>query len=295
MEEGKLDFYKQTAKALAASTRLYGVDAVIHVENVDDIWFWRQMLSKYRPGHYKFLPATRNEKGKMTSGCEQCLKYRDFLSQRFFICIDSDLRRLSGESLSAKDGILQTYTYSWENHCAFSTNLQNIFAKHITGNIEFDFTVFLKQYSQIVYEPFIFMLYQKRNGINKFSQNDFNRAITQQYMRGDENNSGTSFLLRMKNALDDACKDVMRESEFDYTKEAERYYSFGLNEENAYLYVRGHCLYNSLVSIGAKLCEDTDIDFENNILKEALAFEQYKEIINIKNDIEKIQALRISF
>lgn len=37
MEEGKLDFYKQTAKALAASTRLYGVDAVIHVENVDDI------------------------------------------------------------------------------------------------------------------------------------------------------------------------------------------------------------------------------------------------------------------
>lgn len=45
------------------------------------------------------------------------------------------------------------------------------------------------------------------------------------------------------------------------------YETKGLRKENVYLYVRGHCLYNSLVSIGKKLCEGTGMDFEQNILK----------------------------
>lgn len=120
----KRDFYEKAAKGLATSTLLYNVDAVVHVEDWDDIWFWQQLLPKYRAGRYKFIPATMNEKGNRTTGCTQCLKYRDFLSQKFFICIDSDLRRLQGEILSAEDGVLQTYTYSWENHCAFAPRLQ---------------------------------------------------------------------------------------------------------------------------------------------------------------------------
>ena len=81
----KRDFYEKAAKGLAASTRLYGVNSVVHVEDKDDIWFWQQLLSKYRPGRYKFMPATLNEKGNRTTGCAQCLKYKDFLSSRFFI------------------------------------------------------------------------------------------------------------------------------------------------------------------------------------------------------------------
>lgn len=101
-------FFKDVAKRLAASTLLYKVDSVVHVEDKDDIWFWEQLLLKYRPGRYKFKPATMNEKGNRTTGCAQCLKYKGFLSQKFFICIDSDLRRLAGEDISAVDGILQT-------------------------------------------------------------------------------------------------------------------------------------------------------------------------------------------
>lgn len=89
-------FFKDVAKRLAASTLLYKVDSVVHVEDKDDIWFWEQLLLKYRPGRYKFKPATMNEKGNRTAGCAQCLKYKGFLSQKFFICIDSDLRRLAG-------------------------------------------------------------------------------------------------------------------------------------------------------------------------------------------------------
>ena len=67
-------FFKDVAKRLAASTLLYKVDSVVHVEDKDDIWFWEQLLLKYRPGRYKFKPATMNEKGNRTAGCAQCLK-----------------------------------------------------------------------------------------------------------------------------------------------------------------------------------------------------------------------------
>lgn len=80
-------FFKDVAKRLAASTLLYKVDSVVHVEDKDDIWFWEQLLLKYRPGRYKFKPATMNEKGNRTAGCAQCLKYKGFLSQKFLFVL----------------------------------------------------------------------------------------------------------------------------------------------------------------------------------------------------------------
>ena len=47
-----------------------------------------------------------------------------YLTDSFFICIDSDLRLLRGEEgLSAVNHIAQTYAYSWENHLCESSHL----------------------------------------------------------------------------------------------------------------------------------------------------------------------------
>ena len=48
MNAEKKEFYRLSAKRFAASTFLYKVDALVHVEDKDDIWFWRQILSRYR-------------------------------------------------------------------------------------------------------------------------------------------------------------------------------------------------------------------------------------------------------
>ncbi len=286
----KRDFYEKAAKGLAASTRLYGVNAVVHVENKDDIWFWQQLLSKYRPGRYKFKPATLNEKGNLTTGCTQCLKYKDFLSSRFFICIDSDLRYLLEEELAAEKGILQTYAYSWENHCAFASKLQTTFDYLVKKEKRFDFDSFLRQYSQITYRPFLLMLYHERENKGTFKRDKFRQCITLQYEQGDEQDNGFSFLQRMAHRLTTATEQEA-DCHFNFETEKAYYAPFGLHETNTYLYVRGHCLYNALHTIGSKLCENTGIDFEQNILKSALALEQYEEIIHIKTDIQKLQAL----
>lgn len=293
MDSDKNSFYEKAAKGLAASAILYGVDSVVHVEDKEDIWFWQQFLPKYRAGRYKFLPATTNEKGNRTTGCTQCLKYKDFLSQKFFICIDSDLRYLQDENLSAENGILQTYTYSWENHCAFASKLQQSFDECTGGEVSFNFLYFLQRYSEIVYKPFLLMLYQEREKQTDFNRDKFKQCISLQYRQGDELNDGSLFLERLSVLLAEATKDAIDTcSGFDLAKESAFYDIKGMRESNAYLFVRGHCLYNSLVSIGTKLCEGTGADFEQNILKSALAFEQYEEISRIKNDIGKLNALR---
>lgn len=295
MDADKWAFYEAAARGMAASTLMYGVDSIVHVEDKDDIWFWQQLLAKYRGGRYKFKPATINEKGNRNTGCTQCLKYKGFLSQKFFICIDSDLRYLLDEAISAEDGILQTYTYSWENHCAFASQLQQTFDKYTHKGKEFDFSVFLSGYSEVVYEAFLLMLYQLKNGLTEFDRDKFRTIISLQYRRGDEKNNGKQFLDRLSLDLQTATKNIKDTCGFNMADESVYYETKGLRKENVYLYVRGHCLYNSLVSIGKKLCEGTGMDFEQNILKNALAFEQYDAISRIKADIGILKTIRRSY
>lgn len=223
------------------------------------------------------------------------MKYKGFLSQKFFICIDSDLRYLLDEAISAEDGILQTYTYSWENHCAFASQLQQTFDKYTHKGKEFDFSVFLSGYSEVVYEAFLLMLYQLKNGLTEFDRDKFRTIISLQYRRGDEKNNGKQFLDRLSLDLQTATKNIKDTCGFNMADESVYYETKGLRKENVYLYVRGHCLYNSLVSIGKKLCEGTGMDFEQNILKNALAFEQYDAISRIKADIGILKTIRRSY
>lgn len=73
----------------------------IHLEDKEDELFWDTLLQQYRPGSYFYIYHSKSDSGNETSGCTQCLKYEGLLSERFFICIDSDLRFLCGETLSA--------------------------------------------------------------------------------------------------------------------------------------------------------------------------------------------------
>ena len=290
MAANKERFFKDAAKRFAASTMLYKIDAFVHVENKDDIWFWKQLLLKYKPGRYRFLPTTRNERGNNTSGCSQCLKYRKFLSQRFFICIDSDLRYLKGENISAANGILQTYTYSWENHCAY--NLCHPPRPFGNKGKRFNFETFLKRYASIVYKPFLFMLSQERQRLNTFTCDKFKRCITLQYLRGDEEKNGALLLKQLEKQLETATEAAEKDPSFHFKEEAMRYKHLGLKETNAFFYVRGHCLYNTLVSIGSRVYKLNAPEFKTNILRTPLSFGQYREIEQIKKDIESLQNLR---
>lgn len=251
----KQQFYRATAHYHEASCRIFGVDAVVHLENDNDRWFWSRVLALCNPGRrYRFIGASLTPQGNLTSGCGMCLKYRRYTSRRFFVCVDSDLRYLlDRESVSVSQGILQTYTYSWENHALLAPKLQRDYRRlrHVPP---FDFSSFLRRYSEIVYEPMLLMLWSERGRRRVYPARQFNDDITMVEQRDDEKRDGRRFLERLAAQLARARLLAATTAGFRAESEGRRHTHKGLNRHTAYLYVRGHCIYNALRFVGRRLC-----------------------------------------
>lgn len=124
----KRAFYQSAAKRFKAELRMRGGTAAVHIENKnDEVFWWKVLHQAYPKGKFRFISSSRSIGGNMTSGCTQCLQYREFLDRHFWIAIDSDYRYLSEEpDIDARHFILQTYTYSFENHFCYWQNLQRV-------------------------------------------------------------------------------------------------------------------------------------------------------------------------
>lgn len=285
MSPAESAFYEAAAKRFAASASIYRVRSVVHLENMNDRWFWQELLQRYRPGKYKFQGGSRNVTDRVTSGCTQCLKYRGFLSARFFVCIDSDYRYLmEEEGINATNGILQTYTYSWENHCAFAGTLQQEFQRLCPEKADnFDFVSFLSMYSSAVYLPFLYLLNTLRLKQRGLNRTDFHSALAEHFEINDEKDNGMTAVERIKQKLG-ALVEKLPDHFMNVDAEKNRYSVLGVQEDTAYLYVRGHCLYDYLLGLGSHLCLGTGIDFEEQILKRTLAM-NYSEMKKIAADM----------
>ncbi|NDP22712.1 MAG: DUF4435 domain-containing protein [Paludibacter sp.] len=307
--------YEYWANYYAGVSIVLRYTASVHVEDFDDAVFWEKTLNHFLPEQkFNFVYYSLSPKGNETTGCEQCLKYKDYLSDRFFICIDSDYRYLLQESdISPSNHIYQTYTYSIENHLCFISKLNAIPEKctRIADHI-FDFEAFLFSYSNAVYEAYIWHLYFLRIGDEtSFSKDEFNRIIhlLQVVPDYDIANNGNAIILEMENrcnikinSLKVPFPDVNIELEKTYFR------TLGVTSNNVYLFVRGHNLFDLIVAIGKKNCDKlldyqkirlgnnrqavaqlyTDtIKYEKELMNE-IVFGGYGEMEKIEKDLNHI-------
>ena len=219
------------------------------------------MLKHFRPGDkFHFIAGSRNEYGNETYGVTQCLKYFPYLSPDFFICIDSDYRYLLRERhIDVKHFVIQTYTYSFENHHCFADGLDDVCCR-VTRlkNTVFDFNRFLTEFSNILYELFIWHLYFQNADPIRFSQFEFDHYLNLTTSR--------SYPLVYDNggrALDELRVRVERKLKFFGRKYPhanlevvrQKYLQLGLTSDNVYLFVRGHNLYNLILLICKEVCK----------------------------------------
>ena len=287
------EYYELMATHFKGEARLLGCKASIHLEDRDDERFWDALMQRYCPGDFNYIYSSRNERGVETSGCNQCLQFRNYLSKEFFICMDSDYRLLRGErDLDIDHYICQTYTYSWENHFCQAERLQLRLAECDNGLAQsFSFITFLQHYSEVIYEPMLLMLYLERTGRHGLlTQKKLNDLTSAQYRVGDLNNNGAAVIARLKTALDNAIAPIKVASQFNLDAESGFYNSLGVNRDNAYLHFRGHNLYNLVLSLGKNLC-NARFDFEQDVLLHGLALDAYPEISSCKDDLEQLHAM----
>ena len=258
---GRGAHFANAAKRFALDAKMFRCRAAVHVENKDDIAFWSAVLKHFRPGDkFHFIAGSRNEYGNETYGVTQCLKYFPYLSPDFFICIDSDYRYLLRERhIDVKHFVIQTYTYSFENHHCFADGLDDVCCR-VTRlkNTVFDFNRFLTEFSNILYELFIWHLYFQNADPIRFSQFEFDH-----YLNLTTSRSYPLVYDHGGRALDELRVRVDRKLKFFGRKYPhanlevvrQKYLQLGLTSDNVYLFVRGHNLYNLILLICKEVCK----------------------------------------
>lgn len=281
------DVYQEQARYFANVPLMQsGVVASVHLEDCDDKCFWNAILQSQRPGHYYFITHSRSPKGYDTKGCEQCLKYRPYLSKRFFICIDSDMRYMLQEAnLDAANYICQTYTYSWENHYCEASALQQRFKERCADRVaEFDFTVFLSALSKVVYKPLLLLLYCLKNEKPDFNLRMFSACIPNQCKREELADNGKSLIERISKNFEQYLSTPFAKS-VDFNVESNYCEAINVNEQNAYLHVRGHNIFDLVAYIGNLLCRGTSVSFKNDVLMADLPPQTYWEIRKVAENV----------
>ncbi|MCR4769029.1 MAG: DUF4435 domain-containing protein [Bacteroidaceae bacterium] len=261
------------------------IKAVVHLEDAEDILFWNNQLQKALPATYHFITYSKNNKGNDVHGCEQCLRYRPYLTNNFFICIDSDLRQLKGENgLTADNHIAQTYAYSWENHFCEAQHLQKRFVELVPDS-DFDFRTFLQNLSDVVYKPLLHLVhYSQCPELNQqWNITKFNACLPLQLTRKELADNGSVYIEHVKQLFEDALKKL---------QQPKKMINEHLNETNAYLHIQGHQLYKLVLHIGTMLCHGTSVAFKTDVLDKSIHTDGYIEINNVQSDLVKITSAR---
>ena len=297
-DQEKYDFYRLAAKRFKAETKLYGCTAAIHLENKNDEIFWGKILKEVFPDKkFRFISASRSIGGNITCGCTQCLHYKDFLSKEFWIAIDSDYRYLNQqEEITRNPYILQTYTYSFENHFCYGENA-NQAEIECCGAVKIDFTQFLREYSRIVYPLLVWQLYMQDVAPQTFPQRVFHRLLTLPIGAKAAENNGASILQLLKERVRKLETHFRNQfPEADPTWHEARCQDLGVHRDNCYLFVRGHQLYDLITDLGRRIRQERKQkepeikggrSFEN-FLTSHLCFGQYDEIRRLVKDVEQL-------
>lgn len=254
------------------------IKAVVHLEDKEDIPFWKHQLRCASPADYHFITYSQSENGINSTGCEQCLRYRPYLDRRFFICIDSDLRHLRGEEgLSAGNYVAQTYAYSWENHFCEAKRLQERFSA-LVPDCNFDFQIFLNNLSIAVYRPLLFLIkYSGSPELNRqWNISKFNACIPLQLNRNELADNGLPYVEKVSQKFEDALNGLTQ---------LEPMTNEYINESNAYLHIQGHQLYKLVLHVGTMLCHGTGVAFKKDVLDRAIHSAGYWEIEGVQSDL----------
>lgn len=298
-------FYEIAARRFKAELKLYGATAAIHLENKNDEIFWGKVLKHtYPEGKFRFISSSRSHTGNITCGCTQCLQYLDFLDEKFWIAIDSDYRYLDEQPFMRPENyVLQTYTYSFENHFCFAENLNLALQKAVyPKSVEFDFDAFLKEYSRIIYPLMVWQLYLNYIDRQAFPQSVFHRMLSVNVPMQFWKNNGEVIL----NVLRDRSKRFQnsmkrRYPDADYTWHEARCNELGVHRDNCYLYVRGHNLYDLLVYMGKALVSHVRSSMEGieskksfeHFLTSNVCFDKYPEIVRLTDDVRKVLGITL--
>ncbi len=246
---------------IGAMNRLGGRRAprrvVAYVESYDDVLFWSALLRPLETESLRFevtLPSRDTlSKGKKTALANEL---GERLGECMIACVDADYDYLMqgatpvSRTVCGSPYVFHTYAYAIENLQCYAPALSEVCVMAtLNDRRTFDFEAFLAAYSQTVWPLFVWNVWAYRYGRHKtFSMVDFYHIV--QLPRGAAA-APEKALERLRSAVNAKVSRLQRqfpEGKSTYKPLREELLRLGLTPQTTYLYMRGHDLFDGVVT-----------------------------------------------
>ena len=276
---------------------------VVYVESYDDVFFWRSVLGRYEDDKLTFdimLPSRNQhlDRGKKAA-ISNMLKGvgRDMIA-----CVDADYDYILQGSTEMSRQMLEnpyifhTYAYAIENFQCYAKGLhETCVMVTLNDHRIFNFERFLQSYSQTIWPLFVWhvVFLQRRKMTMHFDMCEFNKVVVLPSVRIQNPKWAVEYLSKKVRA-----KMFQLERRFPKLKDAlpetERMLrDLGINDNNTYLYIQGHHLFDLVVSpVVQTVCDILRNEQENDIRDRAVHSEQARtEIACYENSLGKVKMM----
>ena len=228
----------------------------VEVEDNIDREFWRDLLTPLCPEkelHFNcFQTIVKGKDVVEVTGKARIIGLADSLNENHIGCVDSDYDWLlsnktqDGKTISGSKYLLQTYAYSIESLMCQAESLVDFCRDNTEEAVEFDFTDYLNRFSKIVYPLLMWSVYLYGNGNTSFTPTDWRKMLV-----NTEKDAEASLAI-VKSKVQTATKELKTDFEAE-TAEKDKMEQMLKDEknvtvDNAYLYVRGHDLFDHLLA-----------------------------------------------
>lgn len=276
---------------------------VVYVESYDDVFFWRSVLGRYEDDKLIFdimLPSRNQhlDRGKKAA-ISNMLKGvgRDMIA-----CVDADYDYIlqgateMSRQMLENPYIFHTYAYAIENFQCYAKGLhETCVMVTLNDHRIFNFERFLQSYSQTIWPLFVWhvVFLQRRKMTMHFDMCEFNKVVVLPSVRIQNPKWAIEYLSKKVRA-----KMFQLERRFpklkDVLPETERMLrDLGINDNNTYLYIQGHHLFDLVVSpVVQTVCDILRNEQENDIRDRAVHSEQARtEIACYENSLGKVKMM----
>ena len=276
---------------------------VVYVESYDDVFFWRSVLGRYEDDKLTFdimLPSRNQhlDRGKKAA-ISNMLKGvgRDMIA-----CVDADYDYIlqgateMSRQMLENPYIFHTYAYAIENFQCYAKGLhETCVMVTLNDHRIFNFERFLQSYSQTIWPLFVWhvVFLQRRKMTMHFDMCEFNKVVVLPSVRIQNPKWAIEYLSKKVRA-----KMFQLERRFpklkDALSETERMLrDLGINDNNTYLYIQGHHLFDLVVSpVVQTVCDILRNEQENDIRDRAVHSEQARtEIACYENSLGKVKMM----
>lgn len=229
---------------------------IVYVEGYEDVAFWRGVLSEYENEERTFevmLPSrTSLARGKKSAMMN---RLGNGLGTSMIACVDADYDYLMqgashfSKTMLSSRYVIHSVVYAIESYQCYAPGIHGacVVATLNDRNI-FDFETYLRNYSEIIYDLFVWSVWAHRTGnATEFTLTTFNNITSVNNLN----------IFRPETALEELRKAVNRkmawmQRRFPQAKGKlaplkDELARLGVRPDNAYMFIQGHHLLDNVV------------------------------------------------